>query len=74
MPLMNINEKVLNEIIMNRIQQHINKIINQTFQGCTTGSILGNPLIHNNNKSTKTNYIYIPMDAEKTWPKFNTHS
>ena len=40
-------------------------MINQTFQGCTTGSILGNPLIHNNNKSTKTNYIYIPRDAEK---------
>lgn len=71
---MNINGKVIIEMIVSRIQQHINKIVNHTFQGCKIGSLLGNPLIEHNNKNyRKTNYMHISIDSEKTWLKCKTH-
>lgn len=67
---MNINAKVIIEMIVSRIQQHINKIVNHTFQGCIIGSLLGNLLIEHNSKNyRKTNYMHISIDSEKNLAK-----
>lgn len=56
MLLVNINATLLNKIIVNRIQQYRNEVINQTFKEFTISSILGSlSIIHNDNQSKKTN-------------------
>jgi hypothetical protein len=78
--LMNIDEKFINKIIANRIQQHIRKIIyhNQVSfipgkQGWFNICKYINVIQHINRNKDK-NHLIISIDAEKTFDKINTTS